>query len=140
MTFFLDIFKHIKILPFLFAYVLFFFLDVFRAYKNIFFCLLSTKKALNSPNNLIYNTTNKDQQCKIFYSGSDFNFAINLVSDTNSNASIMHIFFWYFITQKVCFYYAVKFSYFGFYYAVKFSYFGFYVFFIIIWLTMKLNI
>ena len=32
-----------------------------------------------------------------------------------SNASIINIFVWHFITQKVCFYYAVKFSYFGFY-------------------------
>ena len=45
-------------LPSLFAYVLFFFLDAFRAHKNfVFFCLLSTKKALNYPNNLIYITT-----------------------------------------------------------------------------------
>ena len=34
------------------------FLDAFRAHKNfVFFCLLFTKKALRSPNNLIYNTT-----------------------------------------------------------------------------------
>ena len=31
-----------------------------------------------------------------------------------SNASIMHIFFWHIITQKVCFYHTIKFSYFSF--------------------------
>ena len=29
-----------------------------------------------------------------------------------SNGSIMHIFFWHIYTQKVCFYYTIKFSYF----------------------------
>ena len=63
--FFLDIFKSIKMLPFLFAYVLFFFLDGFRAHKNVvFFCLLSTKKALNYRNNLIYITTSVKQPSK----------------------------------------------------------------------------
>ena len=38
----------------------------------------------------------------------------NRINNYASNASIMHIFFWYIITQKVCFYYTIKFSYFSF--------------------------
>ena len=44
-------------------------------------------------------------------------FFINSQNRINSyarNAGITHIFFWYIITQKVCFYYTIKFSYFSF--------------------------
>ena len=45
-------------LPFLFAYVPFFFLDVFRAHKNVVFFLFAFyKKGFKLPNNLIYITT-----------------------------------------------------------------------------------
>ena len=38
----------------------------------------------------------------------------NRINSYASNASIMHISFWYIIIQKVCFYYTIKFSYFSF--------------------------
>ena len=50
------------------------------------------------------------------------------INSNASNAGIMHIFFWRLITQKVCFNFAVK-----------FSYFGFYVCFIINRFAMKFN-
>ena len=39
----------------------------------------------------------------------------NRINSYASSASIMHIFFWHFITKKVCFDFAVKFSYVSFY-------------------------
>ena len=54
-------------LPFLFAYILFFFLNVFRAHENVIFCLISTKKALNCPNNLIYITTDDNDGKKRYF-------------------------------------------------------------------------
>ena len=45
----------------------------------------------------------------------------NRIKIYTSNASIMHIFFWHFITQKVCFYFAVKFSLAFMYVAMKFN-------------------
>ena len=38
----------------------------------------------------------------------------NRINSYASNASIMHIFFWHIITEKVCFYHTIKFSYFSF--------------------------
>ena len=38
----------------------------------------------------------------------------NRINSSASNTSIMHIFFWYIITQKACFYYTIKFSDFSF--------------------------
>ena len=38
----------------------------------------------------------------------------NRINSYASNACIMHIFFWHIITQKVCFYHTIKFSYFSF--------------------------
>ena len=38
----------------------------------------------------------------------------NRINSYASNASIMHILFWYIITKKVCFYRPIKFSYFSF--------------------------
>ena len=38
----------------------------------------------------------------------------NRINSYASNSSIMHIFFWHIITQNVCFYYTIKFSYFSF--------------------------
>ena len=38
----------------------------------------------------------------------------NRINSYASNASLMYIFFWHTITQKVCFYHLIKFSYFSF--------------------------
>ena len=46
--------------------------------------------------------------------GDFFINSYNRINSYASNASIMHIFFWHIITQKVCFYHTIKFSYFSF--------------------------
>ena len=43
-----------------------------------------------------------------------FIYSQHRINSYASNASIMYIFFWYTITQKVCFYYIIKFSHFSF--------------------------
>ena len=72
--------------------------DFNSVFINLDICIFSTLY-LHSLNKL----------ADVFFINSE-----NRINSYARNAGITHIFFWYIITQKVCFYYTIKFSYFSF--------------------------